>query len=243
MTPGQTIGVLVVVSAAAAVQRVSGFGFGLIVVPLMSLFISPRDAVIIATLLAMGTTANQAWAERSHADTAVANRLFAGACLGMPLGLAVFVFVSDSVLRATVGAVVIVAASLLGRGLTLPHASRRDEFLLGAVSGVLNTSVSTNGPPLVFLLQARGYEPARFRGTISRVFVYSNAVSLTLFVAAGKVERGPAVVAAVCLPVVALAQYAGSRVVHRVQGGSFRVLVLSLLYLSGIAAIVAAATH
>ena len=64
-----------------------------------------------------------------------------------------------------------------------------------------------------------------------------------VFVVAGKVEKGPAVVAAVCLPVVALAQYAGSRVSHRVQGGSFRVLVLSLLYLSGIAAIVAAATH
>jgi len=68
-------------------------------------------------------------------------------------------------------------------------------------------------------------------------------VSLVLFVAAGKVERGPAVVAAVCLPVVAMAQYAGSRVAHRVQGESFRVLVLSLLYLSGLAAMLAAATH
>jgi uncharacterized membrane protein YfcA len=75
------------------------------------------------------------------------------------------------------------------------------------------------------------------------VFAYSNAVSLLLFVAAGKVERGPAVVAAVCLPVVALAQYAGSRVAHRVDGDRFRVLVLSLLYMSGLAAIVAAATH
>ena len=243
MSPAQTIGVLLVVAAAAGVQRVSGFGFGLIVVPLLSLFVPPRDGVIIATLLAMGTTASQAWSERAHADTHVANRLFLGACLGMPAGLAVFVLVSDSVLRAAVGVVVITAAFLLGRGLVLPHASRRHEYLLGAVSGVLNTSVSTNGPPLVFLLQARGYEPARFRGTISRVFAYSNVVSLALFVAAGKVESGPAIVAAVCLPVVVLAQLLGSRVAHLVDAGRFRVLVLALLYVSGLSAIVASVTH
>ncbi len=243
MSPAQILGVIVVVAVAAAVQRVSGFGFGLIVVPVMSLFITPRDAVIIATLLAVGTTSFQAWSERGHADVGVANRLFIGACLGMPFGLAVFVLVSDSVLRATVGVVVILAAFLLGRGLALPHASRRHEFLLGAVSGVLNTSVSTNGPPLVFLLQARGYEPARFRGTISRTFAYSNVVSLALFGASGKVQAGPAVAAAVSVPVVVLAQYAGSRLARHVDADRFRVLVLVLLYLSGVAAILAAATQ
>ena len=196
MTLVQFLGVLAVVGCAGFVQKISGFGFGLIVVPLLSLFLSPQEGVIISTLLAMYTTAAQAWTEREHCDTAVAHRVFAGACVGMPVGLVLFVMGSANQLRLAVGVVVILAGLLLARGFTLDHASRRDEFVLGAVSGVLNTSVSTNGPPVVFLLQARGYEPHVFRGTISRVFVYSNVVSLTLFVVAGKVRHDAAVAAA-----------------------------------------------
>ena len=91
MTLVQFLGVLAVVGCAGFVQKISGFGFGLIVVPLLSLFLSPQEGVIISTLLAMYTTAAQAWTEREHCDTAVAHRVFAGACVGMPVGLVLFV--------------------------------------------------------------------------------------------------------------------------------------------------------
>ena len=243
MTLLQFAGVMAVVGCAAFVQKISGFGFGLIVVPLLSLFLAPQEGVIIATLLAMYTTAAQAWSEREHCDTSVAHRVFAGACVGMPLGLVVFVIGTANQLRLAVGVVVIIAAILLVRGVTLDHASRRDEFVLGAVSGVLNTSVSTNGPPLVFLFQARGYEPHVFRGTISRVFVYSNAVSLSMFVVAGKVRHDAALAALVSVPVVLVTQWLGSRVAPAVRGERFRRLVLGLMFASGASAIVAAATH
>jgi len=243
MTLVQFLGVLAVVGCAGFVQKISGFGFGLIVVPLLSLFLSPQEGVIISTLLAMYTTAAQAWTEREHCDTAVAHRVFVGACVGMPVGLVLFVMGSANQLRLAVGVVVILAGLLLARGFTLDHASRRDEFVLGAVSGVLNTSVSTNGPPVVFLLQARGYEPHVFRGTISRVFVYSNVVSLTLFLIAGKVRHDAAVAAAAAVPVVLLMQWMGARVAPHVQGERFRRLVLGLMFASGLSAVIAAATH
>ncbi len=239
----QLIGVVAVVCCAAFVQKISGFGFGLIVVPLLSLFLAPQEGVIIATLLGTYTTAAQAWTERSHCDADVAHRVFAGACVGMPVGLVLFVLGTANQLRLAVGVVVIVAGIMLARGFTLDHASRRDELLLGAVSGVLNTSVSTNGPPLVFLFQARGYEPHVFRGTISRVFVYSNIVSLALFVAAGKVRHEAALAAAASVPAVLLMQWAGGRVSPHVRGDMFRRLVLGLMFASGVSAIVAAATH
>ena len=239
----QLIGVMAVVGLAALVQRISGFGFGLIVVPLLSLFLAPQEGVVIATLLATYTTATQAWTERQNCDVPVANRVFVAACAGMPVGLAVFVLGTASQLRLVLGVVVVFAAVLLARGFTLGHASRRDEFVLGAVSGVLNTSISTNGPPLVFLLQARGYEPPAFRGTISRVFIYSNVVSLALFVAAGKVRHDAAVAATVSVPAVLVMQWAGSRVARHFHGDRFRRLVLVLMFASGASAIIAAATH
>ena len=237
---GQVAGVILVVIFAAFVSKLSGFGFGLIVVPLMSLFMAPRDAVIISTLLGLVTTLNQAWVERHHADLPVVRRLFLSACVGMPLGLLVFVLVPERVLRVVLGVTVVAAAFVLGRGFRMNGASRRAELALGFTSGVLNTSVSTNGPPLVFLLHARGYAPEAFRGTISRVFLYSNLVSVSLFLWAGKVEGPAALTSLVAVPFVFLMQWAGAKAQPHLHGERFRILVLSLLFLSGISAVLAA---
>ena len=61
---------------------------------------------------------------------------------------------------------------------TLKLADGEGGFVVGVgfVSGVLNTSLSTNGPPLVFGLQARHLGAAPFRATISTVFAFSNIV-------------------------------------------------------------------
>lgn len=239
-TGPETIGILVVVGVAGFVARLSGFGFGLIVVPVMSLFIGPRDAVIISTLVGLVSSMNQAWLERAHADVTTVRRLFVAACAGMPFGLAVFVLVPEHVLRAVLGVTVVAAAMVLARGFTLGRASRRADFGLGFVSGVLNTSVSTNGPPLVFLLQARRFEPPAFRGTIARVFFYSNIVSVLLFAAAGEVSGPAAVMSVLSLPVLFVMQWVGTRSAGLVRGDRFRVLVLVLLFLSGISAVAAA---
>lgn len=240
LSVGELFGVIMVVAGASFVSKLSGFGFGLVVVPVMSLFLGPQDAVIISTLLGLVTTLNQAWVERGHADVDLVRRLFLSACVGMPFGLVVFLFVPEKGLRVVLGVVVVFAAVLLARGFVLAHASRGAELGFGFVSGVLNTSVSTNGPPLVFLLHARGYEPREFRGTISRVFLYSNVVSVTLFAAAGKVEGRAASAALLAVPVVFFMQWVGTKVQPHVHGNRFRVLVLSLLFLSGASAVLAA---
>ena len=239
-TGPETVGILAVVGVAGFVARLSGFGFGLIVVPVMSLFIGPRDAVIISTLVGLLSSMNQAWLEREHADVTTVRRLFVAACAGMPFGLAVFILVPEHVLRAVLGVTVVAAALVLARGFTLGHASRRADFGLGFVSGVLNTSVSTNGPPLVFLLQARRFEPPAFRGTIARVFFYSNIVSVLLFAVAGKVSGPAAVMSVLSLPVLFMMQWVGTRSAGLVRGERFRVLVLVLLFLSGVSAVAAA---
>ena len=239
---GQIAGVLAVVAFASFVSRLSGFGFGLVVVPVMSLFLKAQDAVIISTLVGLMTSMNQAWMERAHAEIATVRRLFLAACAGMPFGLVVFVFVPEKGLRAVLGVVVVLAAFVLARGFTLQKASMSVDLGLGFLSGLLNTSVSTNGPPLVFLLQARGYEPHAFRGTISRVFFFSNVVSVSMFIGAGKVHTAAALASLLSLPLVYLMQWVGGRVAHHVHGDRFRNLVLVLLFLSGVSAVVAALT-
>ena len=179
-----------IVFVAAMVQVLSGFGFGLMTVPLMSLVITTREAVVVSTLLGVGLSSWQAWHQRADAVRPLVVRMTAAAYVGMPFGLWVFVAVDDHTLRLLLGISVLASVVLLARRINLHHVGPTLDVTAGFLSGVLNTSLSTNGPPLVFVLQARQLEPPAFRGTISQVFAWSNVVGLTLFVVAGKVTSG-----------------------------------------------------
>jgi uncharacterized membrane protein YfcA len=225
---------------ASFVQVLAGFGFGLLSVPVMTLAISPREAVVVSTLVGITVTTWQAWHFRRDAVLPLSRRMVAAAYAGMPLGLWVFVSVGEDTLRIVLGSAILVSVVLLARGLNLHHVGPALDVSAGFISGVLNTSVSTNGPPLVFTLQARQLPPAAFRATIVRVFAWSAIAALVLFVAAGKVTHDGLVAAGFALPAMWLGQLAGFPFRRHFHAARFRVLVLVLLALAAVSTIVAA---
>ena len=236
----ELVGIAAAMAVAAFVQSISGFGLALLSVPLMSLFADVRLSVVVVNLIGLVTTSAQAWKEREHADGPLAIRITIAAIIGMPLGLVAFLLLSETYLKISLGIVVLFVTLLLMRGFTLQSTSRVADWWLGGASGALSTSVGTNGPPLVFLFQARQMEQQKFRATISRVFIFSNVVTVTIFAFAGKITRDTIVATVVALPVLIVAIAAGFWTRRFVNQQRFRVLVLTLLVISGISTIVSA---
>ena len=181
-------------------QLSAGFGFGLAAVPLLSVVLDPHDAVIVALTLATFTNSYQAWTGRHDTDRGVAGRLLAGAAVGLPIGLLVFLRADDRVLGAVIGVAVLVAVVVIARGLDLRHAGPGLDVGGGVLSGALTMSAGVNGPPLVFVLQARHFDQQRFRGTITTVFAVLDIVSVVVFAATGEFDRDVLVAVAVALP-------------------------------------------
>jgi len=236
----ELIGIASAMAIAAFVQSISGFGLALLSVPLMSLFTDVRLSVVVVNLIGLVTTSAQAWKEREHADAPLAVRVTVAVIIGMPLGLVAFLFMSETYLKVGLGIVVLFVTLLLMRGFTLRSTTRTADWLLGGASGALSTSVGTNGPPLVFLFQARQMPQEIFRATISRVFILSNIVTVIIFASAGKITVDSIVAAAVSLPVLVIAISAGFWTRRFVNQQRFRILVLTLLVISGLSTIVSA---
>lgn len=228
------------VFTAALTQVLSGFGFALMAVPLMTLAVPVKEAVVISTLLGVGVSSWQAWHLRAAAQRPVARRMVLAAYAGMPLGLWIYLTVDDHVLRLILGVAVLLAVVLLARGLDLSHVGRGLDLGAGFISGVLNTSLSTNGPPLVFGLSARRLTPDAFRATINTVFAASNVLGVTLFVIAGRVTGAGLLAAAIALPALVGGQLVGYPLRRHVDGERFKVLVIVLLVAAAISAIVSA---
>ena len=237
VTTAQLIVVGAAVFLAAFMQIVVGFGFSLLAVPVMTLAIEPKVAVVVASITGIFVTGWQAYKERENADKVLVKRMTFGAYLGMPLGLLVFLTVDDNVLRFMLGIAVLVAVVLLAMRVNLHHVGPRLDVGAGFISGILSTSLSTNGPPLVFALQARQLPAPTFRATISAVFALSNILGMSLFIAAGKITRDGLVASAVTIPAMFVGQLLGFPVRRHVHGERFRRLVLVLLTAAAISAI------
>lgn len=240
MSALELVGIAGAMAIAAFVQSISGFGLALLSVPLMSLFADVRLSVVVVNLIGLVTTSAQAWKEKEHADAPLAIRVTVAAIIGMPLGLVAFLFMSETYLKIGLGIVVLFVTFLLMRGFTLRSASRSADWWLGGASGALSTSVGTNGPPLVFLFQARQMPQEIFRATISRVFILSNIVTVTIFAIAGKITQDSIIAAVVSLPILVIAISAGFWTRRFVNQQRFRILVLTLLVISGMSTIVSA---
>jgi uncharacterized protein len=240
MSTMEFVGIACAVGIAAFVQSISGFGLALLSVPLMSLFADVRLSVVVVNLIGLVTTSAQAWKEREYAEKRLATRITLAAIAGMPFGFIAFVFMSETVLKIGLGIVVLVITLLLLRGFTVRSSSQAMDWIFGSLSGALSTSVGTNGPPLVFLFQARQLTQEVFRATISRIFIFSNVVTVSIFLVAGKVTLQSLVAAAISLPVLFVAIFLGFRTRRFVNQQRFRILVLVLLTISGFSTIVSA---
>jgi uncharacterized membrane protein YfcA len=108
---------------------------------------------------------------------------------------------------------------------------------MGVLAGILSTSTSTNGPPLVFLLHSRHYSPQDFRAVLNRVFTILNFLTLVTFAVAGKLDQQAMLLAGLAIPVMGVGVWLGTRLRSRINPEHFRSLVIGLLFMTGVSAI------
>jgi uncharacterized membrane protein YfcA len=225
---------------ASVVQSATGLGFGLLIIPPLVLVIGVKDAVVVSNILS--TALSTLLLTRVHGAVAwrTAGTLFAAACLGMPLGLAVLVFADPRTLQVVIAIGVILFTLLLARGVRLPLEGRPGEAVAGLASGVLRTSTSMGGPPVIILLQGRRMESNRFRSTMTAFFVATGVLSVAMFLAAGRIDGQVAAEAGVALPSVIGGMFAGAAIFRRTNERVFRRAVLAVLFVSATIALAGA---
>ncbi|MCU0309650.1 MAG: sulfite exporter TauE/SafE family protein [Acidimicrobiales bacterium] len=238
MSPGLVVGAALLVAVAATVQTMTGFGFALMAVPVLSLVVPPESAVVLSASLGLLTSTGQAVSERHHGDRPTIRRMVLGGLVGAPLGLAVLLVVSERQLRILLVAVIAVFLVVNVRGIRLRRAGPGVDLGAGAVSGALNTALATNGPPLVMALHVRHLAPPVFRGTLSAVLALQGALTVALFALTGRYDRDVVVLFLASLPGLALGFAVGVRHRRRIAPDRFRGLVVVLLAVTGVVALV-----
>ena len=240
MTSEHLLIIAVIILLTSVIQAAAGFGFSLLAVPLMVLFIDLRDAVIIATLLGTVSNFGQAWQLRHHHNREIAKIFIISSCLGAPFGLALFRYGNQNIMKALLGCAVLFGVWMLARGRDLQHAHKSLDWTMGWVCGVLLMATSTNGPPIVFTLQARRLLPDVQRATLNLVFSVTGVSSIVIFAVADKIHVDELRVALITTPLMLLGVFIGTRVRVYINAVRFEKMVLVLLTLGGFSSLISA---
>jgi uncharacterized membrane protein YfcA len=229
LAPGPLAVVAAALFVGSALNALVGFGFALVTVPLMAVALGPKEAVVLSAVYGLLSNGGVALRHRAEVEAPVVRRVFIGALLGMPLGLAVLVAVPAAPLQVAISAVVLVSVVALARGWVLSDPHPGVDVGAGVLSGVLNTSVGVSGPPVVMNLAGRALPKGPFRASASAYFGLSGIVALALFAVAGRLDVDLVVAAAVALPAWPLGWVVGGALHRRFPDDRFRGLVLVLL--------------
>ncbi|MBM3545328.1 MAG: sulfite exporter TauE/SafE family protein [Alphaproteobacteria bacterium] len=224
-----------VTSVCAVVRGYSGFGMGLMIVPLLSLVLVPQDAVIIVLIFGVTVALKQLPGLWQHIDWRGLKLLMPVAILTTPVGTWMLGVASPTALRLGLSVAVIAVAILFLVGFRLTGAPGKGTIVAtGALAGMMNGVAGLSGPPLVFLYLTRADSLSVGRSTLIAFFFVTDAAALLFAWYGGIVRHETATMALLLIPFLLAGVFVGERAFRGTSPERFRQVVLWLLVFTGI---------
>lgn len=227
--PGGLIWMTLAILIAGFVRGYSGFAFSALTIAASGLVMNPLHFVAVVVLWEAVMTL-QAWSNIGPSvDWRRVGLLLAGAVIGLPLGLWVLRSISEDAARAVISGYVLAMCVVLMAGWRMRSAARPPvTFAAGVVSGLANAP-GMGGLPVAAFFTAQPMAPAVFRATLVAYFLFLDLYSAPLYWLNGMVTWETLKVAAIGLPLVLLANWAGSRHFLHTDPQDFRRFAIGLL--------------
>ena len=222
--------------AGAAIQGALGFGYALVVVPLL-LLVAPAAVPVTPLTVATPMVLLLAAAERRALDLRGFARLTAGRLPGTAVGAWILTLAGPQFIAAAAGALLLLAVGTgLARGAR--DVSPRLEVAAGFASGVAGTVAAVGGP---YLGLAYADRPGPvLRATISLAFAVGLVLSLSAIAVAGELARDPVLLGLALVPATLAGLALGRRLTARLDAGWLRPCVYAFAGAAGLFALLRA---
>ncbi len=213
--------------SGAFIQGCLGFGFGMISVPPLLMYLSLDEVIPMQIPLSMILTIPLGWQVRHHFQYKLVIPLLLGALIGLPIGIWVLNHFSGSVLRLAVGGVLVGLPTLMLMGWSRPLPNRLYTLIpIGMMSGVLQGSVSISAPPIILFLTNQGMHKDQFRANVLLFFTGLGFIALTGITLNGMYTPTVMSMIAKLLIIVPIGGYAGAKLATKIPQKLFRTLTL-----------------
>ena len=205
--------VMVITSAVGGTMRAfAGFGGGLLLAPVFSLYLSPQDVVVVIILLGFATTLQLLPSMWKDIDWPLIWRMVPPALVGVPIGGFILTGLDPTILRRLIALIVTVLALIMLTGWHYKGPrGRLQDIIAGVTSGILTSIAGIGGPPFVlYMLSAQGFSPVAFRIFFTVFFAFTQIMALAMLLVRGAIEPTQLAYVGTLMPVYLLATALGA---------------------------------
>ena len=231
---------LALVTGSAVVQGTTGFGYNILVVPLLALFIDPKvviPTVILNNVLLDCALLGTAW--RDVTPGRIWLLVLAG-LIATPIGVVLLGVIDPEPIRVLIGLAVVLSGVAMLSGV---RRRIRDERLAstvaGASGGLMNGLIGMAGPPVILLFANQAMPPSQFRANIVTYFTAITFIAVAAFWLNGALTEEVLWLTLATIPATSLGVVLGIRLHSRVPVDTFLRVSLLLVVLAGGTALVA----
>jgi uncharacterized membrane protein YfcA len=229
---------LVTLLIAGLVQGLTGFGFALVSVPILTLFLSPKMVAPMMVMYGLMTNLIILYHARRFAQPRHVWPLALGGVLGVPIGVRLLVILSPDALRLLIGITVTLAAIFMALGVRVRIRNERLAFVpVGLASGILSGSIAVGGPPVILFFTNQGVPREVFRANITIFFSGISLAAIISFTVSGLFTSEALEYVAWFFPGLLVGVLAGNRFTNRLPEGVFRAIALVVVAAGGVLSI------
>jgi uncharacterized membrane protein YfcA len=229
---------------AAFCASIAGFAFVLVGAAVLLQFLTPA---LVAPVLVMGSLIVQGigtWTVRDHIPWPRLWLYVGTATLGVPLGIAILALGPARAIVAGVGVLLVVYASYTLARIALRlaparrQATRVSDAVIGFASGILGGIGGYVGALVGMWADVQGMPPQDTRALMQPFIAIMQALTILGLTFTGFFTGEAIFLTATAVPALLLGTWLGLRVGKRLPAQGFRLVLLSLLLVSGISLLI-----
>lgn len=230
----ETLALAAIILAAGFLQGLTGFGFGLITLPLLAIFIPLKTIIPLICLLALVISLTLSMQLREAIDFRSIGLLLTATVPAVPLGVKMLKHIPAQYLGLSLAVLMISFTCYLLLFKQEPRPlSRRWALLAGFLCGILGGSIGAGGPPVIIYAAIQPWNKDRAKATMACYFLISGAVISATHAAYGLITSDVLHHFVISLPSMVIGILLGLYSYNRISDVGYRKLVLILVFALG----------
>lgn len=172
--------VIAILIISSLIHGILGFAFSVVATSLLPLILGFKTTIAFMILMNVFAIGFAFFWTKSGFSWKDARAMVIGGALGVPVGLFIIVSVDEQLLLHTFGILLMLIAAnhffLNRRGSR--EASKRWEFPVGFISGVLAGGFNMGGPPVVAYVYSKNWSPDKIKSVMASVYLTTATIRI-----------------------------------------------------------------
>ena len=221
---------LFAVAVGATIMGTVSFGMGLVVAPVLLLFLAPKAAIVTVNAIIPILLTFVLLSTWRHLQFSRLKGMAIGGILAVPLGVLVLESANPTILRITIGVAILGLGVLNLLNIRLPMANRTGSGLLvGFLTSLSITTLSIGGPLAASYIIAQQWHREQMRAALAFYFLCTYIVAFVLYCITGLVDNDTLLNIGILVPSLAVGFGLGAILARRMNEAVFRYAAIGVI--------------